>query len=81
MKRMIYKIGRILQWSRAFICGYFWLPCPICGHYFGGHEIGGSLMISHGMGQCVCKSCVAEANRRNKEFLRINPLSPIKVTV
>lgn len=18
--------------------GYFWLPCPICGEYFGGHE-------------------------------------------
>jgi hypothetical protein len=21
--------------------GYFWLPCPICGRYFGGHEWGG----------------------------------------
>lgn len=18
--------------------GYFWLPCPLCGEYFGGHE-------------------------------------------
>lgn len=18
--------------------GYFWLPCPLCGQYFGGHE-------------------------------------------
>lgn len=22
----------------AKIVGYFWLPCPICGRYFGGHE-------------------------------------------
>lgn len=19
--------------------GYFWLPCPLCGDYFGGHEL------------------------------------------
>lgn len=19
--------------------GYFWLPCPLCGHEFGGHEL------------------------------------------
>lgn len=20
--------------------GYFWLPCPVCGQMFGGHEVG-----------------------------------------
>lgn len=23
----------------AHIAGYFWIPCPICGQMFGGHEI------------------------------------------
>jgi hypothetical protein len=22
----------------AFLLGYFWVPCPLCGRYFGGHE-------------------------------------------
>ena len=29
---------RLLNKIYAFIHGYFWLPCPICGQYFGGHE-------------------------------------------
>ena len=29
---------RLLNRIYAFIHGYFWLPCPICGQYFGGHE-------------------------------------------
>lgn len=24
----------------AWLFGYFWLPCPICGRMFGGHETG-----------------------------------------
>lgn len=23
-------------WAQAF--GYFWLPCPLCGNEFGGHQ-------------------------------------------
>jgi len=23
----------------ASAAGYFWLPCPVCGRMFGGHEI------------------------------------------
>jgi hypothetical protein len=23
----------------AKVFGYFWLPCPVCGEYFGGHEV------------------------------------------
>ena len=22
----------------AWLFGYFWLPCPVCGKHFGGHE-------------------------------------------
>lgn len=28
-------------YARMF--GLFWLPCPICGRMFGGHECGGTL--------------------------------------
>ncbi len=24
----------------AWVAGYFWLPCPVCGREFGGHEVG-----------------------------------------
>lgn len=27
------------QWY-ALSIGYFWIPCPLCGHHFGGHEAG-----------------------------------------
>lgn len=31
-------IPRCLHQLYAFWLGYFWLPCPLCGKYFGGHE-------------------------------------------
>lgn len=31
---------RWLAHLRAIIGGYFWLPCPVCGQMFGGHEAG-----------------------------------------
>ena len=32
MKRFFHKI-----YAKAF--GYFWIPCPLCGKEFGGHEV------------------------------------------
>jgi hypothetical protein len=29
---------RLFNKLYADIFGYFWLPCPLCGQYFGGHE-------------------------------------------
>lgn len=32
---------RLPRWAHrywAWQCGYFWLPCPSCGVYSGGHE-------------------------------------------
>lgn len=29
---------RIFNKIKAKMLGYFWLPCPLCGRYFGGHE-------------------------------------------
>ena len=32
------RAPRWLRRRRASLGGYFWLPCPICGEYFGGYE-------------------------------------------
>ena len=29
---------RFLNQIYAFAWGYFWIPCPVCGKMFGGHE-------------------------------------------
>lgn len=68
------KRPRFIQWFYALIHGYFWLPCPICGEKFGGHEKGHSIYtgaaggVSPAMptgGTMVCPDCVVEAKKRN----------------
>lgn len=62
MPRWIHKIYARMR-------GYFWMPCPICGCMFGGHETAQTtLMIDLANGWCVCKKCDAEAAIRNKEL-------------
>lgn len=50
---------------------YFWLPCPICGEPFGGHEWlpRHHLWPLKGVGKGVCykQACYREALKRNKE--------------
>lgn len=29
---------RRLHHAWAYVAGYFWTPCPVCGEDFGGHE-------------------------------------------
>jgi hypothetical protein len=36
------KLPRIYHKLYAKSTGYFWLPCPLCGREFGGHEWGDS---------------------------------------
>jgi len=58
---------------RAHFGGYFWLPCPICGRRFGGHEWKGVILwVSASMGWAACQACRDEADRRNHKngFLR-----------
>ena len=42
----------------AWLFGYFWLPCPMCGRMFGGHEIvrvhAAALVGDDGKARCVC---------------------------
>lgn len=56
--------------------GYFWMPCPICGTEFGGHEAGeAALWHDPGWGTAVCpkRSCQfwgrASAKRHNRDFV------------
>lgn len=49
---------RFVNRLRAFITGYFWLPCPHCGKKFGGHEwrdIGGHYSSVGNTG--ICPDC------------------------
>jgi len=73
MPRWLHKI-------RAFLGGYFWLDCDLCGEKFGGHESHRceSLMSSPGLGTLTCPNCKEETIKRNIEngharFVEINP--------
>ena len=55
----------------AHLFGYFWLPCPMCGSYFGGHEgpwVGReSLMVDTQTSQVCCpdRRCSVNAAKLN----------------
>lgn len=42
---------RILAKFLAWLLGYFWLPCPICGKPFAGFEAEGQLMVTERINQ------------------------------
>ena len=56
---------RLRRWMHkvyAFAFGYFWLPCPECGRWFGGHEEGGGTLWVSGTktsrsGHLLCPNC------------------------
>lgn len=62
-----HKLARLMPyaWRRAHrdyahAFGYFWLPCPSCGHEFGGHEAGADVPDPRkgpGHGRTVCSRC------------------------
>ncbi len=50
--------------------GYFWLPCPLCGKCFGGHERPmGTLMTPLREGHSTCANCRVGANLLNTASL------------
>lgn len=52
------------QCIKAFLGGYFWSPCPMCGECFGGQEEpSGSLYCGMGSGKVVCANCAEEAEK------------------
>lgn len=71
------RLPRFIHRLYAWLTGRFWLPCPICGREFGGHENGtGHLLTNFGEGEMVCPNCVDEATRRNAEYIRDHPIPP-----
>lgn len=62
------KRPRWLQRFWAWLNSYFWLPCPLCGEYFGGHEWAGTLQLDASRGKGVCVNCVISAARRNEQM-------------
>jgi len=49
---------RVLHKLYAYLHSYFWLPCPVCGKEFGGHEWNkGTLMTAHDRGVGTCDDC------------------------
>lgn len=49
----------------AYRRGYFWLPCPLCGTEFGGHEITGSIPDpgkGPGTSRMICPFCTMIRN-------------------
>lgn len=41
----------------AWLCGYFYLPCPSCGRMFAGWECGYRTVLRDGRGMVVCRRC------------------------
>ena len=59
---------RLLDNLYANLMGYFWLPCPVCGIEFGGHEIVQTEpLVSHdGSAHVVCShACGKKAKDLN----------------
>ena len=64
------KLPRFVHHFYATVKGYFWLPCPICGKNFGGHEIDMHTTVLwsepyRGSFTCRNPACTKEARRRN----------------
>ena len=74
---------RTLHKLYAWLMGYFWLPCAVCGQMFGGHEIAriftAALITDDGHAYSVCPDpqCSYEAGVKNAangyaQFVRSN---------
>lgn len=63
------KLPRWMHKIYAKSMGYYWLPCPLCGKYVGGHEFdfskNGALIIEPGEAWTTCSGCKEKAERIN----------------
>ena len=63
----------------AKVFGYFWIPCPICGQMFGGHEWksydGMSSAIrtgKPGINKGICKDCTLKGLGDKPDYIFLN---------
>ena len=64
------KLPRFIHAFWAGIRGYFWLPCPICGRKFGGHENNPVFLYdSPHNGRLICRDplCTEKAKQLNTQ--------------
>lgn len=62
--------ARAHQQRYANLHGYFWLPCPLCGEEFGGHEAHGNIATSDpSRFEGICPSCTAERQEAAERHL------------
>jgi len=74
------KLPRWIHKLYANAFGYFWLPCPICGRKFGGHEWdiernNNSIKETESSGSGVCPNCHAFAFFYNLMWDRENEIN------
>ncbi len=56
--RKIPQKWRAVHHLIAAVGGYFWIPCPVCGEPFGGHEWTESIPEEGAMGgKAICPQC------------------------
>ena len=74
------KLTRWLNKLYANSHGYFWLPCPLCGEMFGGHEWhttaprrASAIMTGWGSGIGVCNNCHGAAQEYNENWKKEHP--------
>jgi hypothetical protein len=62
--KLMINTMRLLNKLYANLFGYFWIPCPLCGNMFGGHEVNErtkSIIKKNGHGGIViCQKCSAK---------------------
>lgn len=51
---------RFLHRFYAWAFGYFWLPCPVCGEMFGGHECSRESVRLGNRNMVVCRKPCCE---------------------
>ena len=72
------KLFRRLNKLYANVFGYFWLPCPVCGEDFGGHEIANmnTRCVVDKAGRCM-SVCTKESC--NEVALRLYTCGPYRL--
>ncbi len=72
MRRIHWGISRAKNKIFANLNGYFWIPCPICGTPFGGHEWqnGQSMKLKEGSqtNQGICPPCSWELGEESAQI-------------
>ena len=60
---------------KANMGGYFWLPCPMCGKMYGGHENGSDMLdpndLFKGKITCADPECIKRVEEYNKRIREI----------